>query len=253
MAGSRGVRRVLTAPFQRHHYRALMRLPVVCERPFDTLRRYLTSSGDYPHDVRVRTPVGVETVRTHAPADVRTVNEIFCREDYRCGTEIATVLDIGANIGVSGLYFLTRNEHARVWLYEPNPPNVTRLKENLAPYAGRIELHEAAVGVADGPVTFHVEPTGRYGGIEADTGETITVACRAIDAVVEEILATREWIDVLKIDTEGYEFKTLNRLRPELARRIRLVYLETPRERELFGDLFASSYRGGIQRLVRRG
>jgi FkbM family methyltransferase len=253
MASSRGARRILSAPFGRHHYRALARLPVVCERPADVLRRYLTNAGAYPYDVRVRTPLGKVSARTHSPADVRTVNEIFCREDYRCGSEIRTVLDIGANIGVSGLYFLTRSASARVWLYEPNPANIGRLRENVTPYADRADIVEAAVGVENGPVTFHVEPTGRYGGIEVDSDETVTVACRDVNDVVEETLEACAAIDVLKIDTEGYEFKTLKRLRPDLARHVRVIYLETPRERDLHADLFASTYRGGIQRLIRKG
>jgi len=52
-----------------------------------------------------------------------TVNEIFCREDYYCNGSVNVVVDLGSNIGLSALYFLSRNDKAKVYLFEPDPKN----------------------------------------------------------------------------------------------------------------------------------
>jgi FkbM family methyltransferase len=240
------------APFQARHYRALARLPLVGRGPGAFLWRYLTGRGAYPYVVTVRTPVGPQEITAYDPVDMATINEVFFRGDYRVGRDLRTVVDVGGNIGVSALYFLTRNGESRVWVYEPNPATLPKLRANLRGYEERVTIHEAAVGVEDGTVSFSVEPTGRYGGIEADTGESITVRCRHVNAVVREVVEQAGDIDLLKVDIEGYEFKTLNRLDPALAARVRCVYFESPRPRALLPELFAERHAGGISRLVRR-
>jgi len=44
--------------------------------------------------------------------------EIFCRLDYLAKTDIKVVVDIGSNIGISALYFLSRNKQAKCYLFE---------------------------------------------------------------------------------------------------------------------------------------
>ena len=43
-------------------------------------------------------------------------------------------VDFGSNIGISALYFLTRNPSVQVYLFEPVPSNIERLRENLKGY-----------------------------------------------------------------------------------------------------------------------
>jgi hypothetical protein len=40
----------------------------------------------------------------------------------------ARVGNIGANIDLAALFWLTRRPDCRVWCYEPNPQNVARLR-----------------------------------------------------------------------------------------------------------------------------
>ena len=205
---------------------ALARMPRLYPHPLDGARRYFTPGGTYPHRCEVRTPIGVVAPILHSQHDMITVNEVFCREDYRVGDEAEVIVDVGSNIGISALYFLTRSERARAWLYEPVPRNVERLRENLSGFEGRWRLDEAAVADRDGEETFSIEPTGRYGGLGSGHAESITVRVRHIDGVLREVLEAEGRIDVLKLDTEGVEARTLAAASPELLSRVGVIFAE---------------------------
>lgn len=256
--GNRSPEAVLSAPFKRAHYRSFFRTFAVVPSPLSHLRRYVLGGGEYPCACAVRTPLGRASLQLYSADDVTTVTEVFCREDYRCGDDVEVVVDLGSNIGVSGLYFLTRNARSRAYLFEPDPRNAARLRSNLAPFAERMHLTEAAVlaaPTAEGSVSFAAEPTGRYGRVvdAASAGEAITVKAVAIEQALRGVLAVEERIDVLKIDTEGGEAEMVAGLAPDLLRRIDLIYFETEAPAQPHADLFSHSREMYINRLARRG
>ena len=181
----------------------------------DVLKRYLLGGGDYPYPCRVRTPLGIVAPVTYTHHDIFTVQEVFGREDYRADDDLRVAVDIGSNIGISALYFLTRNPDTRCYLYEPVPRNLERLRANLAIYGDRYEVEDVAVAAAGGTVAFTVEPFGRYGGIDVPGEEHIEVRCRAIADVLDEVLEQEGRIDLLKIDTEGAELDTVRAIRAD--------------------------------------
>jgi FkbM family methyltransferase len=209
------------------NWRALARMPRRYPDLLESARRYFGAGGAYPWDCRIRTPLGVVAPRLHGPHDMFTVNEVFCREDYHAGPHDRIVVDIGSNIGISALYFLTRSRDVRCHLFEPVPRNVERLRFNLGAYEDRYTLEPAAVADRSGTVTFGVEPTGRYGGIGVATADAIEVRCLEINEVLERVLDEAPGIDVLKLDTEGAEAATVRAIRPDLLARVRRIYLET--------------------------
>ena len=88
-------------------------------------------------------------------------------------------------------------------------------------------MQQVAVADFDGEATFGIEETGRYGGLGMDLPDTTTVRCRHINAVLEEVLASAQRIDVLKIDVEGHEATLVAAIRADLLARIELIYAET--------------------------
>ena len=226
MLGGRPPAMVAREILRGRNYQALWRMRGVYPDLLDSAGRYFLGRGDYPHACRLRTPQGVVAPTLFSPHDMWTVNEVFCRRDYGDDRDARVVVDIGSNIGISAIYFLTRNSDCRVWLYEPVPRNVARLRANLVAFAERYTLREAAVAPVAGRLSFGVEDSGRYGGVGVDTGVTIEVSGAGINEIVGEVLETEPAIDVLKIDTEGSELKLLGALEPELLRRVRTAYLE---------------------------
>jgi FkbM family methyltransferase len=238
---------------ERRHWTALKNTFLVDTRPLQHLRRYLTSGGEYPHTYELRTPIGRMTFTAYGRDDVLTCNEVFFRVDYPAPSTIETVVDIGSNIGISALYFLTRNPTAHVSLYEPDPRNVARLRQNLRGYEGRYTLHEEAVSDFTGTVPFGVEQTGRYGGIGLELDEQIAVPCRDINDVLRAVLAQRPRVDILKVDSEGHEHRTIRAISPELARRVTTIYYEAGGSSErLRPDLYDWSRKGDCHRLTLR-
>jgi FkbM family methyltransferase len=156
-----------------------------------------------------------------------TVNEIFCRLDYKAAENIKVAVDLGSNIGLSALYFLSRNDESQCYLYEPDKRNIEKLRMNLRDFSGRYLLCENAVSNESGQLEFGIEPTGRYGGIGIKSEEKIVVDCLEINDVLESVLAEHEFIDILKIDTEGVEIDTVGAIGSDSLRRIKRIYLES--------------------------
>lgn len=241
----------LRAPFCLGHYRTLAGMAVLYPQFLNNFIRYLTGRGEYPYACRVRTPTGDVEPTLFSSHDMLTVNEIFCRQDYAAGSSVRVVVDIGSNIGISALYFLTRNHNSRCYLYEPVSANCERLRANLANWSGRFTLEEVAVATSDGWARFGVEPTGRYGGIGAVTPHSIDVRCRELNALLEDVLRRETEIDILKIDVEGLETELVSSIRPDVLDRIGTIYYETDRPQPLHGDQFRHRFRCMTNRLSR--
>lgn len=209
------------------NYRALVNMPRRYVELRECVSRYFRRTGEYPYSAPIRTPAGVVRPTLWSWHDMLTVNEVFCREDYAVRADVRVVVDIGSNIGISALYFLTQSPAARCFLFEPVPGNVVRLKENLSAFEGRFSIDEVAVADTEGTLPFTTEPAGRYGGLDRKDGERIEVRVRHVNDVLGEVLGQVPFIDVLKLDTEGAEERTVRAIRPDLLSRIGTVYLET--------------------------
>lgn len=200
----RTLRAWLAAPFGRRHWRALQNLRRV--RPAGQfLWRYLSQTGTYPWRPLVRTPLGTLQPLLRSRHDLLTLHEVLLREDYRIGGEPVRVLDIGANIGLAALYWLSRSPEVRLLCYEPDPANLVVLEENLRPFRGRYRVLEAAVWTESGTLRFQTESTGRYGHLDSE-GKA-TVEAHGPDQVLDlctEFFGPRG-ADLIKIDIEGHE------------------------------------------------
>ena len=243
--GGRSVDTILSAITQPQHYRALARMSRRLPSFPRPLMDYLLGTGTYPQTLAIRTPLGEIRPRLFSHHDLLTVNEIFCREDYACRAPLRTVVDIGANIGLAALWFLTRDPQAHVYSFEPLPQNVERLTANTASFADRLTVRPVAVGLADGPVTFGWEETGRYGGIGLALDNRLTVDCVEVNAALRAILAERGVIDVLKVDVEGLEIDLIRALAPDVRAKIRLIYAESDRPPEAMPGYRWSAWSGG--------
>ena len=252
MLGGRSPSLIARSIVEPEHYRALARMPRLYPAFPSVAKRYFLGGGRYPYACRVRTPIGPVAPMTYSHHDIFTVHELFGREDYVAGSDLGVVVDIGSNIGISALYFLTRNLASRCYLHEPVPRNVERLRLNLTGYENRYTLQEAAVAAGGGTVDFTIEPTGRYGGIGVPGAERILVPCLPLSEVLGSVLEREEIIDVLKIDTEGAELETVRAIPADQLARIRTIYFETRTPHNPDPGSFSMSFACETCRLERR-
>lgn len=152
---------------------------------------------------------GLPLLVRHRSADIVTLGEIFHRPDYEPPPQIAAlldrdlrILDLGANVGLFGVFAAGRWPRARVTAVEPDPGNLAVLRRCVA-LSGRGDAWEvvaAAAATHDGTVAF-------AGGGESlsriDPGAAASVV--AIDA-----LALLDGVDLLKMDIEGGEWAILD-------------------------------------------
>ncbi len=188
--GSRDLRTVGRALTQPQHYVALKNILRLYDRPLTRLYQYLFQTGSYPQIIKIKSPIScsILNLQAYTPHDLLTINEIFCRLDYKANDSAKTIVDLGSNIGISAAYFLSECPKAYLYLFEPFPDNIEKLRLNLKPFEGRYSIEQKAVGIEAGKQQFGWEPTGRYGGVGRQTGSYITVNCLDSNVLLENLI-----------------------------------------------------------------
>lgn len=133
--------------------------------------------------------------------------EIFALEMYRPPREFASgsvrrIVDVGANIGCSILYFAGLFPEARFEAFEPHPDNLDTLSyhSGVNRLSARVHVHPVAAGTRDASVY----PSSR-GGLSTVVASPKpgTIPVRVVD-LFTSIEPGR--IDLLKMDCEGGEW-----------------------------------------------
>ena len=135
---------------------------------------------------------------------------------FRSTVRAPRILDCGANIGLSALFYKRLYPDAVITAFEADPVIAAQLRHNLQVNgAGDVEVVAAAVWTENGEVEFVAE--GADGGTLAGMGhrprgESVRVpSCRLAD------LLQREPITFLKLDIEGAETAVLRDAAPYLG------------------------------------
>jgi FkbM family methyltransferase len=177
-------------------------------------------------------PLGAIRQRRVAGFTVQYVNEeelssleddIFRHEVYRFDSwrEAPRILDCGAHIGLSVLYFKRRFPKARITAFEPNPDTFQLLTGNVQGNGFTdVELVNAAIGDRRGTLDFYTSRDPffwRWGDAAVknlwfsdETHQTIRVPAVPLSDYVTEP------IDYLKLDIEGLETRVLRASSPAL-------------------------------------
>ena len=154
--------------------------------------------------------------------------DIFERRIYHFETENPRprIIDGGANIGMSVLYFRMIHPGARIIAFEPDPTILPYLRENLAANdIHDVELIEAALSADVGTAAFHSD--GKYGSslmvAPSDSAAAGDGMCCVPCVRLRDYLT--EAIDFLKLNIEGAEWDVLADSEDRL-RRVRAMVVE---------------------------
>jgi FkbM family methyltransferase len=144
-------------------------------------------------------------------SDHRVFRSIFLDEELRLplSFEPRVIVDAGANIGLSALYFARQFPGARIFALELAESNYALLEKNVAALGGVVPRHQAlwscrtTLRLAN-PQAEHWE----FFGVEVrDDSQAGTVAIGVQD-LLEEVGCAE--IDLLKLDIEGAETEVLS-------------------------------------------
>jgi FkbM family methyltransferase len=221
--GRRRLRAVRRKLLDGSNYRAIPRFFEVHHRPFRVMIDDVFSRGAYPRTLGIKTPTGPLTARLYSAADLSTLNLVFCRQDYLAPRGMKVAVDVGSNIGLSSLFWLTRGPDTFVYCFEPSPVSYERLVGNLAPFTGRFDARCAAVSNFKGTARLGIESSGVNSSLERQSDVSVECEVLHINDILERALTRYGQIDVLKIDSEGHEARTLESIPAEHWARIRCV------------------------------
>ena len=175
------------------------------------LREIGHPAGAYPYTLRAS---GAKVRLRHTVPDGATLAEVFHSHDYLPPEALAAaladprrILDLGANIGLFGIYAATRWPQASIVGYEADPANAAIHEQTIAAngLAGRWRLERMAAGAHDGEIEFAagMAMESFVVGAGGDPGvPTIKVAMR-------DVMAEVAGADLMKLDIEGGEWEIL--------------------------------------------
>lgn len=167
---------------------------------------------------------GNDMIAVDAFSFICQYKDIFANRDYyfEPKNDNPIIIDIGANIGMSCLFFSLTYPNATIEAYEADPNIFEVLKRNmLKNNCENVHLHNSAVlDRFEDAVSFSAD--GADGGRVEVSGED-SVKVSAIDALT--IISEFEHIDLLKLDIEGAERLVVPRIESSLSR-IDRIFME---------------------------
>lgn len=149
---------------------------------------------------RIRLKAGVTLTYRLNRGDIQSIREVWMEEAYRLPFDRSpdSIIDLGANIGLTSLWLAVRYRPSRCLAVEPSASNAAIARENLAQLD--IPLIEAAVGPSDGVAYFAASAESNLGRV-AESGAEVQVLS------METLLGRlgRDTVDLVKVDVEGAE------------------------------------------------
>ena len=128
------------------------------------------------------------------------------------GDKLETILDVGANTGQTALAIVRHFSDTRVYSFEPVPSTFKELTAHVAKFP-QIEVFCCALGADQGSAKMTTEILSETNTLilDADTHSRTESLVEVPVDTVDNFCATKgiQRINLLKIDTEGYEMNVL--------------------------------------------
>jgi FkbM family methyltransferase len=145
-------------------------------------------------------------------SDVPTYDQVFINQgyDFLVETQPKTIVDAGANIGLTSIYFANKYPEAKIFAIEPEQSNFELLKKNVAPYPNVTPI-QAALWHKNEEINLIDPGLGKWGFMtdvknssENLPGDTCHVVMgMTIEKIMKDYNLSN--IDILKVDIEGAE------------------------------------------------
>lgn len=164
-------------------------------------------------------------------SDVQVFQQVLgqCEYGFRLTPTPETIVDGGANIGLTSVYFANRYPRSRILAIEPDPDNYRLLRQNCEPYPNITPIN-AALWPKDEPLSMQNTGQGSWA-LRVNSATTPErepreglVRCVTMERLISEYGFRR--LDLLKLDIEGAEKHLLDSHRGWLDR-VDAIMIET--------------------------
>ncbi|MFT3749160.1 MAG: FkbM family methyltransferase [Agriterribacter sp.] len=161
--------------------------------------QYHFSLNNYPKTIYLRTYSG----------DIAMLYEVFWQKVYAAVinkiTDPRTIVDLGANTGMTSLFFSQHFPQASIYAVEPDADNFEILTENLSEeiQKGNFIPLKAAITGKDGEVYIQKKTYAYNSSVSEVAVSDSKVKAFSMHSFFHEMMI--EQVDILKIDIEGME------------------------------------------------
>jgi len=159
----------------------------------------------YPVELRLRT------------TDISVFEEVLVNAEYQFAfsSNARVIVDAGANIGLTSVFFANRYPGARIFAVEPESSNFALLADNVSPYENVVPIQAALWGETTW-LNLANPGTGNWGFQTESHNHSAPAEGLVRGWTLDELMRKYniDYIDVLKIDIEGAEkevFETAER------------------------------------------
>jgi len=171
--------------------------------------KHLKEQGHYTKKIFDR------PVQFNSPHEfLHSIDEIFIKEIYKIDLpKNPFILDCGANLGFSVIYFKRKYPDAELIAFEPDEYNFPLLQKNINSFHFEgVELRKEAVWKENTTLNFSSE--GSMASRIDDSGENGSGNGRVKAVRLRDFLSRK--VDLLKIDIEGAEYEVLKDIQDRL-------------------------------------
>jgi FkbM family methyltransferase len=172
--------------------------------------------------------------------------EIFVNNCYgfsNISTPVLSIVDLGANIGLSALYFASRYPEAKILSVEPNPDALRCLRHNTA-HCSRIEIWPGAIVEKSQHVILWIDRCSASRLNSSVVGRDMRGRENEFDSIQVEGITLAAimppQVDILKVDIEGAEYQVLKSpcVHPSNVHSIVVEFHDLPMRRADFEEIY---------------
>jgi len=162
-------------------------------------------------------------------SDFPVFREIFLDMEYDLdyASTVDYIIDAGANIGASTLYFADRFPGAQILALEPDKENFSFLCKNTENFKNVVPINKG-LWSETGFLNLSSRVVDSEAGISAtraDTPDENSVESCTVIELIEKYDISR--IDIFKVDIEGAELEVFSNASDEWIRKVKMLIIET--------------------------
>jgi len=184
------------------------------------LKRALIATCGASNEFRVAIPNSPQKILLRlGTTDVAAFEHVFVENEYDLSLvqSPSVIIDAGANVGMSAVYFSVRYPTAKIVAIEPEPTNFDVLEKNAELFPKIIPI-KAALWDHEGFLQVQHGVAGHWGMRVAETEVSSqgTIRSTTLRVLLDQLRIDK--IDLLKIDVEGAECEIFQDVSPWIDR-----------------------------------